>query len=158
MQENVTTQKKKHKEKPGNAQNLETPKVIEPLDFTKVKVNELMLPDHEHYFMNQAGMNIDCQTCTLLLDYTTVCSHCKDNSGAQINWENFEEKMKTKTNQVNIVEKMEALRGVMSTIDKLSTLKESSIAILRGQFSEVVVMFLRKDLNSLLGDNSELAC
>jgi hypothetical protein len=78
----VTTEKKKKKEKPGNAQNLETPKVVEPLDFIKVKVKDILLPEHEHYFMDQSSVQIDCLTCKLLLDYTFVCTHDSDTTGA----------------------------------------------------------------------------
>ena len=41
------------KEKPGNSQSgNETPSVIVPMDFTKVKINDVMLKDREHYFMD----------------------------------------------------------------------------------------------------------
>lgn len=46
----------------------------------------------------------------------------------------------------------------MRTLDAMSTVQETALAIVRGQFSEVLTMFLRKDLNDLLGDNSESCC
>ena len=46
----------------------------------------------------------------------------------------------------------------MATLDAMSTIKETAFAIIRGQFSDVLTMFLRKDLNELLGDNSERSC
>ena len=46
----------------------------------------------------------------------------------------------------------------MRSLDAMSILKEAAITIVRGQFSEVLTMFLRKDLNSLLGDKSEISC
>lgn len=55
-------------------------------------------------------------------------------------------------------DKIKALRNVMNSLDEMSMVKETAFGILRGQFSEVLTMFLRKDLNSLLGDSSELTC
>ena len=54
----------------------------------------------------------------------------------------------------NIQEKIKALRKVMISLDRMSTVRETSFTIIRGQFSEVLTMFLRKDLNVLLGDDS----
>jgi len=46
----------------------------------------------------------------------------------------------------------------MNSLDAMSSVKETAFTIIRGQFSDVLTMFLRKDLNSLLGDKSELSC
>jgi hypothetical protein len=46
----------------------------------------------------------------------------------------------------------------MNTLDSMSSIKETAFAIIRGQFSEVLTMFLRKDLNDLLGDESQRSC
>ena len=46
----------------------------------------------------------------------------------------------------------------MSSLDIMSTVKETAFTIIRGQFSDVLTMFLRKDLNTLLGDKSSLSC
>ena len=45
----------------------------------------------------------------------------------------------------------------MNSLDAMSSVKETAFTIIRGQFSDVLTMFLRKDLNTLLGDKSELA-
>jgi hypothetical protein len=55
-------------------------------------------------------------------------------------------------------EKIVAIRNIMKTMDELSTIEQMSTNILRGKFSEVLTMFLRKDLNALIGDESELSC
>lgn len=46
----------------------------------------------------------------------------------------------------------------MNSLDIMSSLKETSFTLIRGQFSDVLTMFLRKDLNDLLGDKSQLSC
>jgi hypothetical protein len=46
----------------------------------------------------------------------------------------------------------------MNSLDAMSSVKETAFTIIRGQFSDVLTMFLRKDLNTLLGDKSELSC
>lgn len=66
--------------------------------------------------------------------------------------------MQKSTSQKNIDDKIIALRKIMRTLDAMSTVQETALAIVRGQFSEVLTMFLRKDLNDLLGDNSESCC
>lgn len=66
--------------------------------------------------------------------------------------------MTEKANEKNIEDKINALKKVMATLDAMSTIKETAFAIIRGQFSDVLTMFLRKDLNELLGDNSERSC
>lgn len=53
---------------------------------------------------------------------------------------------------------MQALKNVMNSLDSMSTVKQTAHTIVRGQFQDVMTMFLRKDLNSLLGDNSHLSC
>lgn len=55
-------------------------------------------------------------------------------------------------------DKIKALRKVMNSLDAMSTNKETAFTIIRGQFADVLTMFLRKDLNNLLGDKSELSC
>ena len=46
----------------------------------------------------------------------------------------------------------------MNSLDAMSCVKETAFTIIRGQFSDVLTMFLRKDLNTLLGDKSTLNC
>lgn len=70
------THEKKGKEKPGNAQNLETPKIDMPLDFMKIKFSELIHDDKEHFFMDQTKLaEVECPTCKLIFDYTQICPH-----------------------------------------------------------------------------------
>lgn len=66
--------------------------------------------------------------------------------------------MKKQTTEHNIQRKIKALHDVMKSLDVMSTVKETAFTIVRGQFADVLTMFLRKDLNSLLGDNSQLSC
>ena len=57
----VTHEGQNTKEKPGNAQNLEEPRIVNPLDFTKIKMLDILHEDKEHYFMNQKELSkIDC--------------------------------------------------------------------------------------------------
>jgi hypothetical protein len=73
--EDITTEGNK-KEKPGNAQNLETPIIDTPLDFSKIKFSELFRQDCEHFFMDfEKVSESDCQTCKLVFDYTQICQH-----------------------------------------------------------------------------------
>ena len=61
----------KVKEKPGNAQNMETPRIVTPIEFHKVKVQEIFKDEREQYVMNLDILeNIDCKTCKLIYDYT----------------------------------------------------------------------------------------
>ena len=55
-------------------------------------------------------------------------------------------------------DKIKALRKVMNSLDVMSTITQTAFTIIRGQFSEVLTTFLRKDLNSILGDESQLSC
>ena len=50
--------------------------MIQPLDFTLVKVADLFKTDREHYFMDRDSLDcVDCQVCKLINDYTIVCPH-----------------------------------------------------------------------------------
>lgn len=102
---------------------------------------------------------VDCQTCKLINDYTNVCPH-ETLSGQESldQWNSLQEQMSDKADENNIGKKIEALRKVMNTLDSMSSIKETAFAIIRGQFSDVLTMFLRKDLNDLLGDESERSC
>ena len=92
-------------------------------------------------------------------DYTNVCPHKLENNDDHVQiWNDLQKQMQEKANDKNIKKKIEALKKVIGTIDSMSTVKETAYAIIRGQFSEVLTMFLRKDLNELLGDNSERSC
>ena len=46
------TEVAKVKEKPGNSQNLETPRIVTPLEFQKIKIQDIFKDDREHYFMD----------------------------------------------------------------------------------------------------------
>ena len=64
------------KEKPGNAQHLESPRIVQPLDFSKIKVSYIFKDECEHYMIKPKKMEkIECRTCSLLYDYTHVCKH-----------------------------------------------------------------------------------
>jgi hypothetical protein len=63
-------------EKPGNQQHLETPSIIQPLDFRSVTFEELYGKKKEVYKMKQKKLALlDCQLCKLIFDYTTACNH-----------------------------------------------------------------------------------
>lgn len=65
------THENKGKEKPGNAQSLEAPKIDVPLDFARIKMTELLQADKEHFFVDLSILDsIDCQSCKLVFDYT----------------------------------------------------------------------------------------
>ena len=72
----IEHEKQKSKEKPGNSQSVEAPKVVVPLDMSKLKMADIFKPDREHYLMDQSKLSkIDCQTCKLIYDYTKICPH-----------------------------------------------------------------------------------
>jgi len=111
--------------------------------------------------MDQSQLKeIDCQTCKLIYYYTHICQHNNKTSNEDHldSWKKLQEVMQKETNEANLDEKIKALRNVMRSLDAMSVLKEAAITIVRGQFSDVLTMFLRKDLNSLLGDKSEMSC
>lgn len=131
------------------------------MDFSKIKIKEILKADREHYFMDTKKMNnIDCQTCKLIYDYTVICSHITQSSHEEHlkSWKQLQDTMNSKTSDANIDEKIKALRNVMQSLDSMSVLKEAALSIVRGQFSDVLTMFLRKDLNSLMGDQSQISC
>jgi hypothetical protein len=50
--------------------------MVQPLDFTLIKVADLFKNDREHYFMDRESLDqVECQTCKLINDYTKVCPH-----------------------------------------------------------------------------------
>ena len=67
----------KNEERPGNAQFLETPSVIMPIDFSGLSYESLFGKRREVYRLRAQKLNelIDCQFCKLIFDYTKVCKH-----------------------------------------------------------------------------------
>lgn len=128
------------------------------LDFTKLKINELLQRDKEHYFMNQKLFEVDCPTCKLIFDYTQICQHApgSEHKSDSNLLENLQQNISKHEKDINF--KMEAVKKIMTNLDKMSCEMTTAFTILRGQFSEVLTMFLRKDLNLLLGDTSRLSC
>lgn len=63
-------------EKPGNAQHLETPRVVQPIDFRLVTAKEIFGKKKEFYKMKLKKLaQVDCQLCQLLYDYSGTCEH-----------------------------------------------------------------------------------
>ncbi len=51
----------------------------------------------------------------------------------------------------NPAEKIKAILALMQTFDKMSTQSETAFVVLQGHFSEVLILFLRPDLNKIIG-------
>ena len=56
--------------------------------------------------------------------------------------------------QRDINAKKAALQKVTRSLDVLSTFKVTSLTLLMGQFSEIIALYLKRDLSALLGENS----
>lgn len=130
------THEKKGKEKPGNAQHLETPKIDMPLDFMKIKFSELIHDDKEHYFMDQTKLaEVECSTCKLIFDYTQICPHQDIKSKEhKDSWQTLRNEIQRQSEAKNIEQKMQALKNVMNSLDSMSTVKQTAHTIVRGQF------------------------
>ena len=64
------------REKPGNAQFLETPRVSQQIDFRIINEEDVFGKKRETYRMKMEKLSLlDCQLCQLLYDYTTTCQH-----------------------------------------------------------------------------------
>lgn len=46
----------------------------------------------------------------------------------------------------------------MVCLDSVSCLKSTAITVINGEFTQIISMLLRKDLNDILGDYSEQSC
>ena len=64
-------------ERPGNAQYLETPSVIQPIDFRNFSSDSLFGKRREVYRLKAQKLDglVDCQFCKLIFDYTKTCNH-----------------------------------------------------------------------------------
>ena len=64
-------------ERPGNAQYLETPSVIMPIDFSGISSESLFGKQKEIYWLkaNKLDGLVDCPLCKLIFDYTKACKH-----------------------------------------------------------------------------------
>ncbi len=63
--------------------------------------------------------------------------------------------MENKRAQTSIHEKINVLKQTMVCLDSVSCQKGTAITVINGEFTQIISMFLRKDLNDILGDYSE---
>ncbi|CDW87758.1 mynd finger [Stylonychia lemnae] len=155
-------------EQPGNAQHLETPRVHQQLDFRSLNADQVFNKKKEVYRMKPEKLSIvQCQLCQLIFDYTSTCSHYSQLTQSDI--DDLKEMMPGLAGPKNMDSKKQALQKVTRSLDVLSTFKVTSLTLLQGQFSEIIALYLKvnlnynfdlyqRDLSILLGENSEFIC
>lgn len=103
--------------------------------------------------------SFDCQTCKLVYDFTQICGHKDIETHDQEKiWNELKQEAAKQASETNIQNRMAALKKVMLTLDQLSTIKELSYNILRGNFQDVLTILLRKDFVQIMGDSSSIFC
>ena len=101
--------------------------------------------------------------CKLLYDYTRICQHNTSVEKTQEYLQKWSEQQTVYMAQLadqsrSMEQRMENLKGIMDTLDALSTIKTTAFTVVQGSFSDVIVLFLREDFNSLMGDDNRRSC
>jgi len=131
-------------ERPGNAQFLETPSLIAPIDFRGVQMEELFGKRREVYRLKAEKLEglVDCQLCKLIYDYTKTCNHFSMEANLQP--DELQTFVKSSQN-----DKLKALAKVTRSLDILSTARISSF-VLKKQIAELLSMYMQSKANEAL--------
>ena len=111
-------------ERPGNAQYLETPSVIMPIDFSGISSESLFGKKKEVYRLKPTKLDglVDCQLCKLIFDYTKACKHFTMETELKA------EELKTFASQ-SVANKLQALSKITKSLDILSTARVTSFML-----------------------------
>mmetsp|Transcript_16423 Transcript_16423/g.27832 ORF Transcript_16423/g.27832 Transcript_16423/m.27832 type:complete len:263 (+) Transcript_16423:1055-1843(+) len=114
--------------------------------------------------MNQAKVKkVDCKVCKLIYDYTRICKHDQSPENTQKHLQNWADQQakffqQQQNQDRNMKTRIDSLKELMITLDAMSTVRETAYIVVQGQFSDVLTLFLRNDLNQIMGDSLRRSC